>query len=170
VAERLAGFGVSVRYTARHRADPDAERILRASYLPLTELLDWASIVSLHVPLTHETRHLMSDAEFARMRPGSLLINTSRGEVVDEQALRVALESGHLAGAGLDVLENEPGMNPFADLPQVVVTPHIAGRSRKSAAAAMQMALGNINRYIQGQPPLHPVPGTEFASKLVETR
>jgi phosphoglycerate dehydrogenase-like enzyme len=70
----------------------------------------------------------------------------------------------------LDVLENESGKNPFADLPQVVVTPHIAGRSRKSSAVAMQIALANINRYIQGQPPLHPVPGTEFTSTLVETR
>jgi D-3-phosphoglycerate dehydrogenase len=161
VAERLAGFSVNVRYTARRRADPEVERTLRASYLPLTELLEWASIVSLHVPLTAETRHLMSDAEFARMRPGSLLINTSRGEVVDEHALRAALESRHLAGAGLDVLEHECGKNPFADLSQVVVTPHIAGRSRKSAAAAMQVALGNINRYVLGQPPLHSVPGSK---------
>jgi phosphoglycerate dehydrogenase-like enzyme len=170
MAERLAGFGVSVRYHARHRADPEVERTLHASYLPLTELLEWASIVSLHVPLTSETRHLMSNAEFARMRPESLLINTSRGEVVDEQALRAALESGHLAGAGLDVLESESNKNPFADLGQVVVTPHIAGRSRKSAAAAMQIALANINRYLQGQPPVHPVPGTECVAMLAQSR
>jgi phosphoglycerate dehydrogenase-like enzyme len=165
VAERLAGFGVSLRYTARRRADPEVERTLGASYLPLTELLEWSSIVSVHVPLTVETRHLLSAPEFARMRPGALFVNTSRGEVVDEPALRSALQSGHLAGAGLDVLEDEGGRNPFADLPQVVVTPHIAGRSRKSVAAAMQIALGNINRYAQGQAPLHPVPGTELTSE-----
>jgi phosphoglycerate dehydrogenase-like enzyme len=71
---------------------------------------------------------------------------------------------------GLDVLEDEAGRNPFADLPQVVLTPHIAGRSRKSAAAAMQVALWNINRYIQGQPPQYPVPGTDYLTTLVETR
>jgi phosphoglycerate dehydrogenase-like enzyme len=170
VAERLAGFGVNLRYTARHRADPDVERTFRASYLPLTELLEWARIVSVHVPLTADTRHLLSTAEFARLPPGSLLINTSRGDVVDERALRSALQSGHLAGAGLDVLEDESGTNPFADLPQVLVTPHVAGRSRKSVAAAMQIALGNINRYVQGQPPLHPVPGTEPVWPFVEAR
>jgi phosphoglycerate dehydrogenase-like enzyme len=163
VAERLAGFGVSLRYTARRPADPEVERALQARYLPLTELLGWSTIVSLHVPLTHETHHLMSDAEFARMRPSALLINTSRGEVVDERALRAALESGHLGGAGLDVVQDEgPGGNPFADLPQVLVTPHIAGASKRSVAAVMQVVLGNLNRYAQGQPPLHPVPGTEL--------
>jgi phosphoglycerate dehydrogenase-like enzyme len=166
VAERLVGFGVSVRYTARRRADPEVEQMLHASYLPLTELLGWASLVSVHVPLTAETHGLLSDTEFARMRPGTLLINTSRGEVVEERALRSALQSGHLAGAGLDVLADESGTNPFADMPQVLVTPHIAGRSRKSVAAAMQIALGNINRYVQGQPPLHPVPGTERVIEL----
>jgi D-3-phosphoglycerate dehydrogenase len=168
LAGRLAGFGVRLRYTARHQAEPDVERALHASYLPLTELLGWSTIVSLHVPLTEETHHLMSDAQFGYMRPGSLLINTSRGEVVDESALRAALERGHLAGAGLDVLEHETaGGNPFADLPQVIVTPHIAGVSKHSIAAVMQVVLGNLNRYVQGEPPLHPVPGAQSGHSLV---
>jgi len=162
VAERLIGFGVEVRYTATHRADSEVESRLRASYLPLDELLGWSSIVSVHVALTEQTRRLIGAPQFARMRPGVILINTSRGEVVDESALLQALERGHVGGAGLDVLEHEaPGGNPFAAHPRAIVTPHIAGASRGSVARGMQIMLTNIGRFVQGQPPIHPVPGTE---------
>jgi len=168
VAERLGGFGVSIRYTARHRVDPEVEARLGVGYLPLGELLGWANIVSLHVPLTDDTYHLMGEADFAQMRPGSVLINTSRGDVLDERALRAALESGHVAAAGLDVIEHEvAGGNPFADLSQVLVTPPIAGASNGSVARIMQMALVNLSRYLQGQVPLNQVPGTELAATAV---
>ncbi len=148
--------------------DPEVEAALGVGYLPLGELLGWANIVSLHVPLTDDTYHLMGEADFAQMRPGSVLINTSRGDVVDEHALRAALESGHVAAAGLDVIEHEvAGGNPFADLSQVLVTPHIAGASNGSVARIMQMALVNLSRYLQGQVPLNQVPGTELAATAV---
>ena len=93
------------------------------------------------------------------MPAGAFLVNTSRGEVIDEAALRHAIESGKLGGAALDVLYNEgAGGNPFADLPQVIVTPHIAGGSRAAVERALQMALANVARYLRGEPPLDLVP------------
>jgi D-3-phosphoglycerate dehydrogenase len=96
------------------------------------------------------------------MRAGAFLINTSRGEVVDEAALRRALVSGHLGGAGLDVLRDErPGGNRFVDLPQVIVTPHIAGASRAGVGHMLEMALTNVARFLRGEAPLDliPLPG-----------
>jgi phosphoglycerate dehydrogenase-like enzyme len=102
----------------------------------------------LHLPLTSAARHLIGDAELSQMPAGCFLINTSRGGLVDEAALRRALESGHLAGAALDVLEDEhAGVNPFADLPQVLVTPHLAGSSGTSFPHAMQMCAANISDF-----------------------
>ena len=166
VAKYLFGFGVELRYTASRRAESSVESALHATYLPISELLAWSNIVSVHVALTDETRHLIGAPELSRMRPGSILINTSRGEVIDESALQTALEAGHLAGAGLDVLQHErAGGNRFSALPHVLVTPHIAGSSRGSIARGMQVVLTNISRFVQGQPPIHPVPGTELLAE-----
>src|SRR5439155_23778446 len=103
----------------RYRVDPDLGAAQRVNYLSHGELLGWSTIVPLHVPLTDETYRLMWDAALFRMQPGSVLIITSRGAVVDEHALRTALERGHVAAAGLDVREHEvAGGNPVGDLPQ----------------------------------------------------
>jgi D-3-phosphoglycerate dehydrogenase len=124
-------------------------------------LLASSQIVSLHLPLNEATYHLVSDEQLARMPRGSILINAARGGLVDAAALRRAIESGHLAGAGLDTLEKEgEGCNPFADLPQVVVTPHLAGASQRAGAALAQRCLANINRFLTGEPLLDLVPGT----------
>ena len=118
-----------------------------------------ARIVSLHLPLNEATRGLIGEAELAKMREGAFLVNTSRGELLDEAALRRALVSGKLGGAALDVLYNErPGGNPFADLPQVIVTPHIAGGSRAAVERALQMAIANVARFLRGESPLDQVP------------
>jgi phosphoglycerate dehydrogenase-like enzyme len=152
VAERLIPFGSRIVYHTRHRA-PDAER-LGAAWLSLSELLRASNIVSLHIPLTTETHHLIGEAEIQAMPTGSYLINTGRGGLVDESALRVAIESGHLAGAGLDVLERETdGINPFADLPGVIVTPHVGGGSRNSMAGVVERSTANIRRFLAGDPP-----------------
>jgi glyoxylate reductase len=138
VAERLMGFKTGALYYARHRADDGAEARLGVRYAPLDELLARASIVSLHLPASAETRHMIGAAELAQMQPGAFLINTSRGELIDETALREAVTGGRLAGAGLDVIQNEPGeVHVFADLPQVIVTPHSAGVSRSSMPRAL---------------------------------
>ena len=159
VAQRLAPFGSRLLYTARHSVDPASEKQFGIRYASLDDLLASSMIVSLHVPLNEATRRLIGEAELAKMPAGAFLINTSRGEVIDEAALRRAIESGKLGGAALDVLYNEsPGGNPFTDLPQVIVTPHIAGGSRAAVGRAIQMALANIARYLRGEPLLDLVP------------
>jgi phosphoglycerate dehydrogenase-like enzyme len=156
VAERLQGFKTRVVYFARHRVDQATEAQLGVQYTPFNDLLAGASIVSLHVPSSVATRHLIGSTELAQMQPNSLLINTSRGELVDEAALRHALQDGRLAGAGLDVLEDEvSNTNAFADLPQVVVTPHSAGITRTSMPRSLRLAAANIDRYLRGEPVLN---------------
>jgi phosphoglycerate dehydrogenase-like enzyme len=160
VAERLLAFGPRLLYTKRQRAAPDLEAKLSMQYVSLEELLASSDIVSVHVPLTESTRGLIGEAGLARMRPGALLINTSRGEVVDEPALRRAIESGRLGGAALDVLVNERnGGNPFADLPQVIVTPHVGGPSRAGTRRMVEESVANIKRYLAGEMPSNLIPG-----------
>lgn len=159
VAERLAAFGCQVLYTARRRNE-EAEARWGLRYARLPDVLSSCHLVSLHVPLTSETHHLIGEPELASMQPGALLINTSRGQVLDEAALRRAIENGHLGGAALDVLADELGeVNPFADLPQVLVTPHIAGSSRTSLPRMLEMAVANIVRFLRGEPLQNLVPG-----------
>jgi len=153
VAERMQGFKTRVLYFARHRADQATEAQLGVEYTPFNELLAEASIVSLHAPSSAETRHLIGPTELALMQPNSFLINTSQGDLVDEAALRRALQDGRLAGAALDVLEDEESkINPFSDLPQVVVTPHSAGVTRTSMPRALRLAAVNIHRFLCGEP------------------
>jgi len=167
VAERLKGFKIRVLYFARHRADQATEAQLDVEYAPFNDLLADASIVSLHVPSSAETRHLIGPTELALMQPNSFLINTSRGDLVDQAALRRALQDGRLAGAGLDVLEDEVSeINPFADLPQVVVTPHSAGVSRTSVPRALRLAAANIDRFLCGEPVANLVTGDRLPRQI----
>lgn len=159
VAERLAPFGSRLLYTARHAVDPAIEQQFGVRYASLDDLLASSTIVSLHLPLTGASRGLISETELAKMRAGAFLVNTSRGEILDEMALHRALVSGKLGGAALDVLSNEsPGGNPFADLPQVIVTPHIAGGTRAAIERSLQMAIANVARFLRGETPLDLVP------------
>ena len=164
VAELLLPFQADVRYHTRHRVDASLEERLGVTYLPLDELLETSHIVSLHVPATDETHHMMGDEQFARMPAGSYLINTSRGTLVDEDALRRAVESGHLAGAGLDAVQNETaGGNLFTELPQIVVTPHTAGPTVRGVQAILEQAIANVVRVLNGEPVMDPIPGTDGA-------
>jgi phosphoglycerate dehydrogenase-like enzyme len=152
VAERLAPFGARILYHAR-RPVPDVEAHFGAERLPLSELLPRANILTLHVPLTAATQHLIGAAEIAAMPRGSYLINAGRGGLVDEAELRDAIASGHLAGAGVDVLEHETdGVNPFADVPEVIVTPHLGGGSRNSMNGVVERCTANIRRFLAGEP------------------
>jgi len=165
VAERLIPFGPQLLYTQRRRLGADTEARLGVRYTALDDLLAAATIVSLHASATTETRGLIGARELDLMRPGALLINTARGELVDEAALRRAIARGHLGGAGLDVLQREAdGGNPFADLPQVLVTPHVGGVSRSAGARIWEMALVNIGRVLSGQTPQSLVPGLDEES------
>lgn len=152
VAERLYAFGSRMIYHAR-RPVPQVEASFGAVRRPLTELLGRSNIVTLHVPLTPETYHLIGRAEMAAMPAGSWLVNAGRGGLIDETALRDAVTSGHIAGAALDVLEHETdGTNPFADVPQVIVTPHLGGGSRNSMNATVERCTANITRFLAGEP------------------
>ena len=121
--------------------------------------------MTLHVPLTPESRGLIGSRELGLMRPGAWLINAGRGGLANEAALHSAIDDGHLAGAALDVLQDETdGGNPFADLPQVIVTPHLGGGSRNSMAGVVERCAANIERLLAGQPLVDEIRGTHPAS------
>ena len=158
VARRARGFGMHVFYTQRAPLPEPLARVLGATYLPLDELLAAADIVSLHCPLTPETRGLLSAARLASMKPGSVLVNTSRGPIVDEAALAHALAHGPLAAAGLDVFEDEPRVHPaLLACANAVLTPHIASADHTTRAAMARMAADNVLAVLAGEVALTPV-------------
>lgn len=159
MARRARGFGMHVLYTQRTREPEPLERALGASWVPsLDEMLAWADIVSIHCPLTAETRRMFSAERLAKMRPGSVLVNTARGPIVDEEALAHALEHGPLAAAGLDVFEDEPRVHPvLASRPNAVLAPHIGSAERATREAMAAIAIENVRRVLTGAPPLTPV-------------
>ena len=151
VARRARAFGMRVRYHQRRAALHPPAGATRAS---LTRLLATADFVSLHVPLTAATRHLIGRRELARMKAGAILINTSRGAVVDEPALVRALASGHLAGAGLDVFAREPHVpRALRTLPNVVLTPHIASATSATRTRMATLAARNLAAALAGRRP-----------------
>jgi phosphoglycerate dehydrogenase-like enzyme len=155
VAVRARAFGASVLYHDPRRASAEVETSLGAAWLPFDSLLAQADIVSLHLPLTKETHHLIGARELARMRPTAVLVNTARGPLVDQAALVQALRAGQLAGAGLDVFETEPvpPADPLLALPNVVVTPHIAAGTVDALQAKMAACFDNMLRVARGEPP-----------------
>jgi phosphoglycerate dehydrogenase-like enzyme len=155
VARRLGGFGAQVSYCSRHRLSVDDEGELGVRSAPLDELLAASDVVSLHVPLTPSTRGLIGARELGLMKSGAVLINTSRGAVVDQSALLAALEAGVLAGAGLDVLDPEPpeSTSPLLRLPNVVFTPHTAGQAEEVWPRIVQTCFANIERVARGDAP-----------------
>ena len=154
LARRLRGFDARVIYFDARPADRELELALGASYVPLAELLAQSDIVSLHAPFTPQTAKMINAASIATMRDGAILINTARGELVDEQALYDALVSGKLRGAGLDAFDPEPPAadNPLLTLDQVVVTPHAGGGVFDNVENVARHALGNITRFLRGEP------------------
>lgn len=164
VAACLVPFGPRIVYHTR-RPVPEVAAATGATWVTLPELLAEADIVSLHAPRTTETYHLIGAEELAAMKGGAYLVNTGRGGLVDEDALRGAIVSGHLAGAALDVLENETdARNPFADLPDVIVTPHLGGGSRRSLNGVVERSAANIRRFLAGEPLVDLVPSSPSSS------
>jgi glyoxylate reductase len=144
-ARRARAFGMEIAYTGRRRASADVEAELGARLLPLEELLASADVVSLHCPLSAETRHLIDAAALERMRPSAFLVNTTRGPVVDEAALAEALRAGTIAGAGLDVFEHEPEVHPaLLDLENVVLIPHLGSATVETRTAMGVLAAENV--------------------------
>jgi glyoxylate reductase len=153
VARRASGFQMKVIYTDAQRAPAEVERALKAEFWEMNALLAESDFISVHVPLLPETRRLFDAPKFKRMKPTAFLINTSRGPVVDEAALVAALEGGQIAGAGLDVYENEPFIHPGLKRANVVLAPHIASASLETRTKMACIAANNVVALFAGQKP-----------------
>ena len=150
-AQRARAFGMEIVYTRRSRGD-DPEQV------ELDELLERSHAVSLHCPLTPETRHLIDADALARMRDDAYLVNTARGPVVDEAALATALRDGAIAGAALDVFEREPEVHPdLVDLENVVLVPHLGSATVETRTAMAELAAANAVAVLAGEDPPTPV-------------
>jgi lactate dehydrogenase-like 2-hydroxyacid dehydrogenase len=154
VARRGRGFAMRLIYTDAMRAAPEVEEALGAEFMPLDQLLAESVFISIHVPLSAATRKLIGAAELRRMKPTAILVNTSRGPVVDEAALAEALRAGVIAGAGLDVFEQEPTVHPgLLNLPQAVLAPHIGSASVQTRRKMSMMAAENAVAAALGRHP-----------------
>jgi glyoxylate reductase len=150
IAVRAKAFGMKVIYTQR--------RQVGEGWMPFDDLLALSDVVSVSTPLTPETHHIINARALSKMKPGSILINTGRGPLVDESALVDALRSGHLAGAGLDVYEREPQVHPdLLAFPSVALTPHLGGGTFESRIEAADHAVANVLAVFRGERPLSPV-------------
>jgi lactate dehydrogenase-like 2-hydroxyacid dehydrogenase len=154
VARRALGFGMTVLYSSRNEVAEDLESELRATYVSLPELLERSDIVSLHVSLAPDTRGLIDAAALARMKPTAVLVNTSRGPVVDQAALAAALRDGVIAAAGLDVTDPEPipADDPLLALENCIVLPHIASATLATRGRMAAMAAANLLAGVRGEP------------------
>jgi len=157
VGRRALPFGLRILYAAR-TAKPDFERETGATRVDATRLLAESDIVSLHVPSTPETKGIINGETLARMKPGAILINTSRGDLVREEALAMSLELGHLGAAGLDVYTDEPAIHPrLLAAPRTVLLPHIGSATEETRRKMAAIALANVQAVLSGKPPLTPV-------------
>ena len=157
-ARRAKAHGMRIAYANRRPADPAVVAELDAERLELDELFATSDVVSLHCPATPETHHLVDAARLASMRPTAFLVNTARGTVVDEAALVAALEAGTIAGAGLDVYEDEPAVHPgLGALENVVLLPHVGSATVATRTAMALLAARNAIAVLSGQEPITPV-------------
>jgi len=152
-ARRARGFSMRILYWAPRRK-LEAEQEIGMEYVPLERLLAESDFVSLHPALTPETRHMISDEQFAQMRPTAFIINTSRGPVIDEKALVRALKKKQIAGAGLDVFEHEPKLPPaLLNMKNVVLTPHLGSAVMELREVMANIVIDNIHALIDGRAP-----------------
>jgi phosphoglycerate dehydrogenase-like enzyme len=160
VAKRLAGWECELVYHDIAKVTPERERECGVKRMAFDELLRTSDVITLHVPLTAQTRGMMSDREFGKMKPGAVLVNTCRGPVVDEAALIRALKARKFAGAGLDVTEVEPIQpdNALLKMDNVFLLPHLAGLSIEAREKALDFAVYNAGRVATGQEPEAVVP------------
>lgn len=150
IAQRFGSYVAALGATVVHHRRSAAD-----GSLPLDDVLTSADIVSVHLPLTDETRNLLGAEQLARMKPGAVLVNTGRGGIVDETALAALVKSGHLAGAGIDVFASEPidvASSPLVGLPNVVLTPHVAWLTGDTIARCVRLGVANARRLAAGEP------------------
>jgi len=153
VARKAGAFGMRVAYASRRQVNGSA-----SEFMSLDRLLNTSDVLSLHVPLTTETHHLIDKRAFARMKRSAYLINTSRGPVIDEAALAWALEQRLIAGAALDVYEHEPAIHPdLLHLENVLLVPHLGSGTTETRTAMADLAAENVVAVLSGRPPLTPV-------------
>jgi glyoxylate reductase len=164
VARRARGFGMSIHYHNRRRAHPSLEEELEATYWEsLDQMLSRMDIISVNCPHTPATFHLLSARRLKLLREEAYIVNTSRGEVVDENALTRALESGEIAGAGLDVFEHEPAVNPkLLRLDNVVLLPHMGSATIEGRLAMGEKVIISIKTFVDGHTPPDRVLETMF--------
>jgi len=157
-ARRSKAFGMEIVYTGPRRTDAALERELGARYLSLDELLATSDVVSLHCPLSPDTRHLVTAERLRKMKPTAFLVNTTRGPVVDETALADALKHGIIAGAGLDVFEHEPEVHAgLLECENAVLIPHLGSATVETRTAMGVLAARNAIAVLSGEAPLTPV-------------
>jgi glyoxylate reductase len=155
MVQRAKGFSMKVIYTDAARLNPEEENSLGIEYRPLDDLLRESDFVSLHTPLTPDTRHLINAEMLKLMKPSAILVNTARGAVIDEEALIVALKENWIAGAGLDVYEKEPidPKNPLLELDNAVLVPHMGSATTQTRSAMSELAARNLLAVLRGTPP-----------------
>lgn len=154
VAKRAGGFDMRVIYHNRNRLPPEIERRVKATFVSKEELLRQADFVVLQVPYSPETHHMIGAAELKRMKPSAILVNSTRGGVVDDAALIAALKDGTIRAAGLDVFENEPRLNPgFLEFDNVVLAPHVGSSTEATRRAMAMTAAKNLVAALSGETP-----------------
>ena len=159
VGRRAPAFGLRILYAAR-TPKPEFERDTAATRVDASRLLTESDIVSLHVPSSPETKGIINAESLSRMKAGAILINTSRGDLLREEALAMALEVGHLGAAGLDVYANEPAIHPrLLAAPRTVLLPHIGSATEETRRKMAAIAVANVQAVLHGKPPLTPVYG-----------
>jgi glyoxylate reductase len=162
MASLCRAFGMNIIYHNRNRLNDKIESSLDARYVTLDELIGTADMISVHTPLTDQTRHLIDEAALSQMKEGAYLINTSRGEIVKESALIEALKSGKIKGAGLDVYESEPEFShELAAMDNVVLLPHIGSATHETRTKMSEMVAENVIAALKGRRPPNLVPELE---------
>jgi len=163
VARRAKSFGPRLIYYDVDRLSPEMERSLELTYHALDEVIRQSDVITLHTPLTPQTQNLINAERIAKMKPNVVIINVSRGAIVDEAALAKALKDKRIQGAGLDVFAEEPisPHNPLLDAPNIILTPHIAGATNESRARIIDMTIDNVVSMLRGQEPINIVNGVK---------
>ena len=157
-ARRAQSFGMNIIYTRRNRMDEKLEQSLGAKFVTLDELLSLSDVVSIHCPYSKETHHLIAEAQLKKMKKSAYLVNTARGPIVDEEALANALINKDIAGAGLDVYENEPAVNSkLLSLDNAVLIPHLGSATVETRTAMATTAASNALEILKGNKALNPV-------------
>ncbi len=163
VARRAKPFGPRLIYCDVDRQSPEIESSLDLTYRSLDEVIAQSDVITIHTPLSPQTENLINAERIAKMKPNAIVINVSRGRIVDEAALAKALKDKRIQGAGLDVYAEEPisAKNPLLDAPNVILTPHIAGATNESRARIIDMTIDNVVSMLRGQEPTNIVNGVK---------